>query len=152
MTKKRVGYTGDSKESKKYGCVYTFCYVGDLPQYEWVIFLRNNYNFDIPAVANAVSKRHREIRQKEFICKSCQKQLKDGKYSDNVQIVIFIMKLIMKTIWHVISPHIIWPRVLYLQITACVHVAINWYTEITMYHLQRIKVQLWQCCCSRSII
>ena len=27
----------------------------------------------------------REIRQKEFICKLCHKQLKDGKYSNNVQ-------------------------------------------------------------------
>ena len=49
--------------------------------YKCVIFLRNNYNFDIPAVANALLKRHREIRQKEFICKPCYKQLKDGKYS-----------------------------------------------------------------------
>ena len=46
-----------------------------------VIFLRNNYNFDIPPVANALSK----IREKEFICKPCHKQLKDGKYSNNVQ-------------------------------------------------------------------
>ena len=45
-----------------------------------VIFLRNNYYFDIPAVANALSKRYREI-----ICKPCHKQLKDGKYSSNVQ-------------------------------------------------------------------
>ena len=56
-----------------------------MPQYKCVIFLRNNYNFDVPAVANALSKRHREIRQKEFICKPCHKQLKDGKYSNNVQ-------------------------------------------------------------------
>ena len=32
------------------------------------ISLRNNYNLNIPAVANTLSKRHREIRQKEFIC------------------------------------------------------------------------------------
>ena len=56
-----------------------------MPWYKCVIFLRKNYNFDIPAVANALSKRHREIRQKEFICKPCHKQLKDGKYSNNVQ-------------------------------------------------------------------
>ena len=57
----------------------------NLPQYKCVIFLTKNYNFDIPAVANALAKRHREIRQKEFICKPCHKQLKDGKYSSNVQ-------------------------------------------------------------------
>ena len=62
------------------------CHADDLPWYKWVTFLRNNYNFDIPAVANALSKRYREIRQKEFICKPCHKQLKDGKYSNNVQI------------------------------------------------------------------
>ena len=45
----------------------------------------HNYKFDIPAVANALSKRHREFRQKEFICKPGYKQLKNGKYSNNVQ-------------------------------------------------------------------
>ena len=85
VTKKRVGYTGDTKESKKYRYVSTCCHVHDLPWYKCVIFLRNNYNFDIPAVANALSKRHREIRQKEYICKQCHKQLKDGKYGNIVQ-------------------------------------------------------------------
>ena len=61
------------------------CHADDLPWYKCVIFLRNNYNFYIPAVANALSKRYREIGQKEFICKPCYKQLKDGKYSNNVQ-------------------------------------------------------------------
>ena len=32
-----------------------------------------------------LSKRYREISQKEFICKPCHKQLKDSKYSNNVQ-------------------------------------------------------------------
>ena len=65
VTKKRVGYTGDTKESKKYGCVCTCCPTDDLPWYKCVIFLTKNYNFYIPAVANALSKRHREIRQKD---------------------------------------------------------------------------------------
>ena len=34
---------------------------------------------------NALAKRHREIRQNEFICKPCHQQLKDGNYSSNVQ-------------------------------------------------------------------
>ena len=85
MTKKRVGNPGDTKESNKYGCVCTCCHADDLPQCKCVIFLRNNHNFDIPAVANALSKRYREIIQKELICKPCHKQLKDGKYSKNVQ-------------------------------------------------------------------
>ena len=73
------------KESKKYGCACTCCHANDLPQYNCVIFLINNYNLGIPAAANALSKRHREIRQKEFICKPCHEQLKDGKYSNNVK-------------------------------------------------------------------
>ena len=40
---------------------------------------------NIPAVANTLSKQCREIRQKEFICKPCHKELKDGKYNKNVQ-------------------------------------------------------------------
>ena len=142
VTKKRVDYTGDTKESKKYGCVYTCCHADDLSWYKCVIFLRNNYNFDIPAVANALSKRHREIRQKEFICKPCHKQLKNGKYSNNVQnydnsdlfgsnlnheqdeTKYIEVELIMKQ-YDMISPHIIQPRVLHWQITACVHVAIK---------------------------
>ena len=70
---------------KENGCLCTCCHKDDLPQYKCVIFLRNSYNFDIPAVANALSKRYREIIQNEFICKPCHKQLKDGKYSNNVQ-------------------------------------------------------------------
>ena len=85
MTKKRVGNCGETKESKKYGCVCTCCHADDLLRYQCVIFLGNNYNCDISAVANALSKRYREIRQKEFICKPCHKQLKDGTYSKNVQ-------------------------------------------------------------------
>ena len=73
------------KESKKYGCVCKCCHANDLLQFNCVICLRNIYNLNTPAVANALSKRHIEIRQKEFICKSCHKQLKDGKYSNNVQ-------------------------------------------------------------------
>ena len=61
------------------------CHADDLPRYQCVIFVRNSYNFDIPAVADALSKRYREIRQKEFICKPCHKQLKDGTYSNNIQ-------------------------------------------------------------------
>ena len=60
-------------------------HVDALPCYKCVIFLRNNYNFDIPAVANALLKRYIEIKQKESICKPCHKQLKDGKHSNNVQ-------------------------------------------------------------------
>ena len=56
VTKKRVGNCGETKGSKKYGCVCTCCQADDLPRYQCVIFLGNNYNFDIPGVANVLSK------------------------------------------------------------------------------------------------
>ena len=73
------------KESKKYGCVCTCCNANDLPWYNCVIFVRQNYNLNIPAVANALSKWYSKTRQKEVICIPCYKELKDGKYSKNVQ-------------------------------------------------------------------
>ena len=84
MTKKRVHDSGDMKQSKKYGCVCTCCHTNDLPQYNCVIFARQNYNLNIPAVANALSKQYREIRQKELICKPRHEELKDSTYSKNV--------------------------------------------------------------------
>ena len=77
--------SGDLKESKKYVCVCTCYHANDLPQYNCVIFVRQNYNLNIPVVANVLSKWYREIIQKEFMCKPCHKELKDGKYSKNVQ-------------------------------------------------------------------
>ena len=73
------------KDSKKYGCVCTCCHRSNLPWYDCIIFLKQNYNFNIHAVANSLSKRYRETRQKEFICKLCHKQLKDGNYTNNIQ-------------------------------------------------------------------
>ena len=85
MTKKTVHNNRDTKDSKKYGCVCTCCHRNNLPQYHCIIFVRQNYNLNIPAVANALSKWYTEITQKEFICKPCHKELKDGKYTKNVQ-------------------------------------------------------------------
>ena len=50
-----------------------------------VIFVRHNYNFNIPAVAYALSKRYREIRRNSYVNLS-HKEIKDDKYSKNVQI------------------------------------------------------------------
>ena len=96
--RRELATQGTQKNQKKYGCVCTCCHIDNLPWYKCVIFLTKNYNFDIPAVANALSKRHREIRQKEFICKPCHKQLKDGKcksYSNNVQNSVIIVQIIL---------------------------------------------------------
>ena len=84
-TKRRVHDNKNITELKKYGCVCTCCRRNDLPWYNCVIFVKHNYNLNISAVANALLKQYQEIRQKEFICKSCHKELKDGKYSKNVQ-------------------------------------------------------------------
>ena len=63
----------------------TCCHRNNLLHYDCIIFLKQNYNFNIPAVANALSKWYQEIRQREFICKPCHKELKDGKYTKNIQ-------------------------------------------------------------------
>ena len=131
MTKRRIHNDRNITESKKYGCVCTCCHRNDLPWYNCVIFVKHNYNLNIPAVANALSKQYQEIRQKEFICKSCHKELKDGKYSKNVQNCpnsdmfgsnvnddqnsqhnVQEREFIMKTISYLISQQIIHPRVL----------------------------------------
>ena len=85
MTKRSIHDSRNIIESKKYGCVCTCCHRNDLPQYNCVIFVKHNSNLNIPAVSNALSKCCRAIRQKEFICKSCHKGLKDSKYTKNVQ-------------------------------------------------------------------
>ena len=56
ITQKTVHNNRDTKESKKYGCVCTCCHRNNLPWYHCIIFVRQNYNFNIPAVANALSK------------------------------------------------------------------------------------------------
>ena len=56
MPKRRLHDSRDIKESKKCGCVCTCCHTNDLPQYKCVIFVRHNYNLNIPAVENALSK------------------------------------------------------------------------------------------------
>ena len=61
MTKKIVHNNRDTKELKKYGCVCTCCHRNDLPWYHCIIFVKHNYNLNIPAVANALSKQYREI-------------------------------------------------------------------------------------------
>ena len=85
ITKKTIHDNRDTTDSKKYGCVCTCCHRNNLPQYDCIIFLKQNYNFNTPAVSNALSKQYREIRQKEFICKPCHKELKDGNYTNNIQ-------------------------------------------------------------------
>ena len=84
-TKRRIHKNGNITKLKKYGCVHTCCHRNGLPQYNCVIFVKHNYNLNIPTVTNTLSKWYWEIRYKEFICKSGHKEPKDGKYSKNVQ-------------------------------------------------------------------
>ena len=56
MTKRRVHDSRNITELKKYGCVCTCCHRNDLPWYNCVIFVKHNYNLNIPTVANALSK------------------------------------------------------------------------------------------------
>ena len=56
MTKRRVHDNRNITELKKYGCVCTCHHRNDLPWYNCVIFVKHNYNLNIPAVGNALSK------------------------------------------------------------------------------------------------
>ena len=40
-----------------------------------------NYMLDNPNVADALSRRYREVRNKEFICKPCHKELQHGHFN-----------------------------------------------------------------------
>ena len=56
MTERRIHNNRNIRELKKYGCVCTCCHENNLPWYNCVIFVKHNYNLNIPAVANALSK------------------------------------------------------------------------------------------------
>ena len=56
MTKRRVHDNRNITELKKYGCECTCCHRNDLLWYNCVIFVKHNYNLNIPAVGNALSK------------------------------------------------------------------------------------------------
>ena len=66
-------------ESKLYGCVCTCCHTKKLCC-DCVIFLHQNYYFDNPVITAALYSHYREIRNKEFICKQCHEQLRNGIY------------------------------------------------------------------------
>ena len=68
-------------ESKNYGCVCTCCHRKHLMQCDCVIFVTKNYILDNPNVADALSRRYREVRNKEFICKPCHTKLQHGHLS-----------------------------------------------------------------------
>ena len=46
-----------------------------------VIFVKKNYYLDNPNVADALSRRYREVRNKEFICKPCHTKLQHSHFS-----------------------------------------------------------------------
>ena len=46
-----------------------------------VILVTKNYILDNPNVADALSRRYREVRNKEFICKPCHTKLQHGHFS-----------------------------------------------------------------------
>ena len=53
----------------------------NLMQCDCVIFLKKNYNLDNSNVADALSRRYREVRHKEFICKPCHTKLQHSHFS-----------------------------------------------------------------------
>ena len=67
--------------SKKYGCVCMCCHRKTLMQCDCVIFVKKNYILENPNVVDALSRRYREVRNKEFICKSCHTKLQHSHFS-----------------------------------------------------------------------
>ena len=67
--------------SKKYGYVCTCCHrKKNLMQCDCVIFVKKNYSLDNANVADALSRRYREVRNKEFICKPCHTKLQHSHF------------------------------------------------------------------------
>ena len=121
-----------------------------------------------------LSKRYREVRQKEFISKPCHKQLKDGTYSNNVQ-NCGNSDLFGSNFTHEQNDQDIvyksrtdnesnmtynFPAQYMTQSTTltnyclctCCHKTDIPRSQCIMYHLQRIKVQLWQCCFQEALL
>ena len=67
--------------SKKYGCVCTCCHRKNLMWCDCVIFVKKNYNIDNSNIADVLSRRYREVRNKEFICKPCHTKLQHSHFS-----------------------------------------------------------------------
>ena len=52
MKRRKTDNDRNITESKKYRCECTCCHRNDLPWYHCVIFVKHDYNLNIPAVAN----------------------------------------------------------------------------------------------------
>ena len=50
-------------------------------QFDCAIFLKKNYNVNNSNIADALSRRYREVRNKEFICKPCHTKLQHSHFS-----------------------------------------------------------------------
>ena len=71
-------------EQKGEDCMHqrsTCCHRKNLMWCDCVIFVKKNYILDNPNVADALSRRYREVRNKEFICKPCHTKLKHSQFS-----------------------------------------------------------------------
>ena len=93
-----------------------------------MIFIKKNYNFDNKKIADALSYRYREHNNKEFICKSCHKKLKDGTFDlehcDQGQLNIPQSNISCEQDSHCNSLNFT-QKIQSVQTSACVHVAID---------------------------
>ena len=80
VKKRRVDNSDNTDESKIYLCVCTCCHENNLRLCHFVIFIKKNYKFDNHTIAETLSRRQIEVRNKEFICKPCHNKLNDGKF------------------------------------------------------------------------
>ena len=98
---------------KKYGYVCMCCHRKNCMQCDCVKFVKKNYILDNPNAADALSRRYREVRNKEFICKPCHAELqhsqfskvnsKDVEHSENV-VVMNSNDTTLSMEFHMVSP------------------------------------------------
>ena len=138
--------------SKKYGCVCTSCHRKNLMRCDCVIFLKKNYDIDNSNIADALSRRYREVGNKEFICKPCHTKLQHSHFStlnsngvDHIKNMVVMNSNDTNTINGI--PH----DITWFHTESNIHKSLymymlpqTWFTKLSMHHIQGIKIQFWQ--------
>ena len=113
---------------------------------------KKNYNLDNSNVADVLSRRYREVRHKEFICKPCHTKLQHGHFSkvnsngldhsENI-VVMNSNDTTLSMEFHMASPDFTTEsnihKSLYMYMLSQI-----WFTKASMHHIQGIKIQFWQ--------
>ena len=69
-----ANYTSQSTTLTNY-CLCTCCHKTDIPRSQCIIFKASKYNYDNTIIVEALSHRFSDPTSKEYICKTCDKDL-----------------------------------------------------------------------------